>query len=60
MVTQGSRFIVVEIPGKTRRDLVETVKRQAQLRFRLVACTDRGRRAVPAGTPATDPGDVDR
>ncbi|MET3963667.1 preprotein translocase subunit SecD [Marmoricola sp. OAE513] len=37
VTTQGSKFIVVEIPGKTKRDLVETVKRQAQLRFRLVA-----------------------
>ena len=37
VVAQGSRFIVVEIPGKTQRDLVDVVKRQAQLRFRLVA-----------------------
>ena len=39
VTTQGNQFIVVEIPGKSRRDLVDTVKRQAQLRFRLVACT---------------------
>ena len=39
---QGNNLIVVEIPGDTRRDLVETVKRQAQLRFRLVACTAPG------------------
>ncbi|MGZ4450724.1 MAG: protein translocase subunit SecD [Nocardioides sp.] len=38
VTTQSSNQIVVEIPGKSRRDLVETVKRQAQLRFRLVAC----------------------
>lgn len=37
VVVQGSKFIVVEIPGKTKRDLVDVVKRQAQLRFRLVA-----------------------
>ena len=35
----GQPAIVVEIPGKSRGDLVDTVKRQAQLRFRLVACT---------------------
>ena len=40
VTTQGGNQIVVEIPGKSREDLVETVKRQAQLRFRLVACSD--------------------
>ncbi len=40
VTVQGNKYIVVEIPGKSRRDLVETVKRQAQLRFRLVACSD--------------------
>jgi preprotein translocase subunit SecD len=39
VTTQGNRFVVVEIPGESRRDLVDTVKRQAQLRFRVVACT---------------------
>jgi preprotein translocase subunit SecD len=38
VTTQGSNLIVVEIPGKNRADLVETVQRTAQLRFRLVAC----------------------
>lgn len=42
VTTQGSRFIVVEIPGESRRDLVDTVKRQAQLRFRVVAQTGSG------------------
>ena len=36
-----------QIPGKTRTDLVETVKRQAQLRFRLVAAGARRPRARP-------------
>lgn len=47
VTTQGGRNIVVEVPGKTknRNQLEETVKRQAQLRFRLVACSD----ARPAG-----------
>ena len=39
VTVQGNRFLVVEIPGKSRRDLVETVRRQAQLRFRLAACS---------------------
>ena len=40
VTVQGNKYIVVEIPGDSRRDLVDTVKRQAQLRFRLVACSD--------------------
>ena len=46
--TQGDQYIVVEIPGESRRDLVETVKRQAQLRFRVVAAVANG--AAGAGT----------
>src|SRR5690349_15406579 len=37
VTTEGNQYIVVEIPGQSRRDLVDTVKRQAQLRFRVVA-----------------------
>lgn len=44
VTVQGGRNIVVEVPGKgkegDRDQLEETVKRQAQLRFRLVACSD--------------------
>ena len=47
VTTQGDRFIVVEIPGENRRSLVDTVQRQAQLRFRLVACSDAG---TPCGS----------
>ncbi|MEJ7832785.1 MAG: protein translocase subunit SecD [Nocardioides sp.] len=47
VTTQSGRFVVVEIPGEQRRDLEETVKRQAQLRFRLVACSDQ----EPCGAP---------
>lgn len=52
VTTQGGSSIVVEVPGKTtdRAKLEETVKRQAQLRFRLVACSD--------GTPAACAGDT--
>ncbi len=40
VTTQGGDQVVVEIPGDNQRSLEETVKRQAQLRFRLVACSD--------------------
>ena len=50
--TQGNKYIVVEIPGESRRDLVETVKRQAQLRFRVVAAVGNG---VPGTAPVPDP-----
>ncbi len=48
VTVQGDDQVVVEIPGKERKDLVNTVKQQAQLRFRLVA-------ASAAGTPQTEP-----
>ncbi|WP_193605271.1 protein translocase subunit SecD [Nocardioides dongkuii] len=55
VTVQGGRFIVVEVPGdvENRRQLEETVKRQAQMRFRLVACSDVDGRCA---TGATDPG----
>ena len=45
--TQGNRNIIVEIPGKNASNLVDSVKRTAQLRFRLVAG------APQPGTPVT-------
>src|SRR4051812_9868678 len=39
VTTQGSNIIVVEVPGSTSNTLVDTVERQAQLRFRTVACS---------------------
>ena len=39
VTTQGSNVIIVEVPGDTSNSLLDTVKRQAQLRFRTVACT---------------------
>ncbi|HYH33734.1 MAG TPA: protein translocase subunit SecD [Nocardioides sp.] len=53
VTTQGSQFVVVEVPGQSRRDLVETVERQAQLRFRLVACTSADGRCGPPPEPPT-------
>ncbi len=51
VTTQGNRFIIVEIPGTTRRDLIEVVKRTAQLRFRLVAQSG-GNPVIADGSPA--------
>jgi len=53
VTVEGNRYIVVDIPGKSRRDLVETVKRQAQLRFRLVACSDSDPSRCQAGASST-------
>ncbi len=50
VTVQGNKYIVVEIPGESRRDLVDTVKRQAQLRFRIVACSDFNPAACAGGT----------
>ncbi|WP_166139510.1 protein translocase subunit SecD [Nocardioides ochotonae] len=48
VTTQSGQYVQVEIPGDTRRDLVEVVQRQAQLRFRLVGCSELDGRC---GTP---------
>jgi preprotein translocase subunit SecD len=54
--TQGNKYIVVEIPGESRRDLVETVKRQAQLRFRVVAAVANGVAGATNTVPSTGNG----
>ncbi len=51
VTTQGGNIIAVEIPGERRRDLIETVQRQAQLRFRLVACSDSSPCTAPQQQP---------
>ncbi len=51
VTTQGNKYIVVEIPGPTSNSLVETVKRQAQLRFRTVACSSQD--PGPCGTTSS-------
>jgi preprotein translocase subunit SecD len=54
VTVQGSRNIVVEIPSKNSKNLVDSVKRTAQLRFRLVYGT--GQPGIPAPTtPSTSP-----
>ncbi len=64
VAVQGNNNIVVEIPGKNRQDLVDSVKETAQLRFRLVAASAPGRAsqqpsaspdASPSGSPAGSP-----
>ncbi len=54
VATQGSDNIVVEIPGPTRGDLVDSVKQTAQLRFRLVAVTQPGQ-PTPTPSPSGSP-----
>lgn len=52
--TQSGEYVVVEIPGENRRDLIDVVQRQARLGFRLIACSD----AAPgpcAGQPVAAP-----
>lgn len=50
VTTQGGEYVVVEVPGRSenRQQLEETVRRQAQLRFRLVACSDYDASLCPA------------
>ncbi len=58
VTTQGNQFVVVEIPGESPENLRETVERQAQLRFRVVACTSVDARCGAATAPTpTDPTD---
>jgi preprotein translocase subunit SecD len=60
VTVQGDDQIVVEIPGRERKDLVNTVKQQAQLRFRLVAANAVGSplpqpSPSPSGSPSASP-----
>ncbi|TYL45291.1 protein translocase subunit SecD [Nocardioides sp. BGMRC 2183] len=66
VTTQGDKFVVVEVPGSTenRDELEETVSRQAQLRFRLVACSPNqptkcasGQQGLGRTAPDLAPGD---
>jgi preprotein translocase subunit SecD len=56
VAVQGDRNIVVEIPGQNRKDLVDSVKQTAQLRFRLVAAVGQGRASQqPSASPSPEP-----
>ena len=57
VTTADNRYIIVEIPGTSRADLVDTVSRQAQLRFRVVAQTAAGTAgAEPSASPSNGSG----
>jgi preprotein translocase subunit SecD len=51
--TSGDRNIIVEIPGKNASNLVDAVKRTAQLRFRIVAGSPQPGR--PTASPSASP-----
>lgn len=62
VTTQGNKNIVVEIPGQNSKSLVDSVKRTAQLRFRLVYGTGQPGvlatstpSASPSGSPTSSP-----
>lgn len=57
VTTQGGNRVVVEVPGDTenREELEEAVKRTAQLRFRLVACSEGGTGPCATGAPTLRP-----
>jgi preprotein translocase subunit SecD len=57
--TQGGNQIVVQVPGATQDNLVQTVVRQAQLRFRLVAQVPQSTgpaNTPPSSSPSSSPG----
>jgi preprotein translocase subunit SecD len=57
--TQGSNEIVVQVPGSTKSNLIQTVSRVAQLRFRLVAqVSATGTTTTPSAStsPSASPG----
>jgi len=60
VTTQGNQFVIVEIPGQNRPELVQTVEKQAQLRFRLVALQGDGQATTglpSASTSTSTPGE---
>jgi preprotein translocase subunit SecD len=59
VTTQGSDEIVVQVPGNTENSLVQTVIRQARLRFRLVAQvaqTSTPQTPLPSSGTSSSPG----
>jgi preprotein translocase subunit SecD len=50
--TQGNNEIVVQVPGSTSNSLVQTVLRQARLRFRLVAQVPQTPQTLPSTAPS--------
>src|SRR5688572_5596952 len=56
VAVQGGNNIVVEIPGESRSDLVDSVQQTAQLRFRLVAARTFGLPAQQGNQNGTQQG----
>jgi len=54
--TQGGNQIVVQVPGANPENLIETVVRQAQLRFRLVAQVPQSTAPTPLPSSSASPG----
>jgi preprotein translocase subunit SecD len=52
VTTQGNKNIIVEIPGKNSKNLVDAVKRTAQLRFRIVATGSPQQGRLVTSTPS--------
>ncbi|MBF4770265.1 protein translocase subunit SecD [Nocardioides agariphilus] len=58
VTTEGNKYVVVEVPGDSSQSkLVDVVKRQAQLRFRLVAQYGAGTAQPTAAPTATGSGE---
>jgi preprotein translocase subunit SecD len=56
VTVQSNKNIIVEIPGKNASNLVDSVKRTAQLRFRIVAGQPLGPvKAQPSTSPSPSP-----
>ncbi len=55
VTTQGSNEIVVQVPGSAKNNLVQTVLRQARLRFRLVAQVPQSTTPTPAPSSSSSP-----
>jgi preprotein translocase subunit SecD len=57
VTTNSNKYVMVEIPGASRADLVETVERQAKMNFRIVAkAADGSAAASGSPSPSSSPG----
>ncbi len=56
VTASDNRYVIVEIPGESRSELVDTVERQAQLRFRVVSMVADGTATGGEAEPSEEPG----
>ncbi len=56
VTTADNKYVIVEIPGDSRADLVDLVSRQAQLRFRIVAQVAPGATGDAGASASPTPG----